>query len=346
MHKTADAEPQHVDDAIANRKSCLAASDCRRPNSNGWRVLVSAAARFGPGVIRRAAGTRDADSGRAGVSVRGRIHWRMFQGAGEIVPAVRWELASRLSYFLWSSLPDEELPSRGRWEAGRSGHRRGRRGGCCAIPRLGDWPPSSSASGWVSIGSTNTAASMPDGFRSSTSRCKRPCTTKRLSFFEYIVREDRPVPEILFADYTFLNASLARHYGIDTPEIPEEPCVACGGRRGAASRRLAGNGCGVGGDLGSSAHQCRQARRLGAAPSARHAGSATARRCGLDCGGRRSGRWFDRPQAARSPSPRPTCNNCHSRIDPAGLCPGTLRSDWSLARAVSRRTNRSTLAGR
>ena len=36
-----------------------------------------------------------------------------------------------------------------------------------------------------------------------------------ISFFEYIVREDRPVSEMLHADYTFLNKPLAKHYGID-----------------------------------------------------------------------------------------------------------------------------------
>jgi hypothetical protein len=35
-----------------------------------------------------------------------------------------------------------------------------------------------------------------------------------ISFFEYIIREDRPIREIVFADYTFLNAELAMHYGV------------------------------------------------------------------------------------------------------------------------------------
>ena len=36
-----------------------------------------------------------------------------------------------------------------------------------------------------------------------------------VSSFEYIVRQDRPVKEILYADYTFLNKPLAKFYGID-----------------------------------------------------------------------------------------------------------------------------------
>ncbi len=42
--------------------------------------------------------------------------------------------------------------------------------------------------------------------------------TRRCSFFDYLVRKDRPVGEILTADYTFLNKPLAKHYGV-TKEI-------------------------------------------------------------------------------------------------------------------------------
>jgi hypothetical protein len=47
-----------------------------------------------------------------------------------------------------------------------------------------------------------------------------------VSFFEHIVREDRPAGEILFADYTFLNRQLARHYGIDREEIDRDNAPA------------------------------------------------------------------------------------------------------------------------
>lgn len=39
------------------------------------------------------------------------------------------------------------------------------------------------------------------------------------SFFEHVVREDRPVNDILFADYSFLDRPLAQHYGIDAPDV-------------------------------------------------------------------------------------------------------------------------------
>jgi hypothetical protein len=41
-----------------------------------------------------------------------------------------------------------------------------------------------------------------------------------VSFFEYIIREDRPVHEILFADYSFLNSDLVQHYGIKASDVP------------------------------------------------------------------------------------------------------------------------------
>ena len=39
-----------------------------------------------------------------------------------------------------------------------------------------------------------------------------------ISFFEYVLRKDRPVSELLSADYDFLNAPLAKYYGV-TKEI-------------------------------------------------------------------------------------------------------------------------------
>jgi hypothetical protein len=51
-------------------------------------------------------------------------------------------------------------------------------------------------------------------FPEFTPEVKSAMYDEAVSFFEHIVRKDRPVREILFADYTFLNQSLAKHYGI------------------------------------------------------------------------------------------------------------------------------------
>jgi hypothetical protein len=55
----------------------------------------------------------------------------------------------------------------------------------------------------------------PERFPEFTDSLKGSMHNEAVSFFEYIVRNDRPVNEILFADYAFLNEELATHYGID-----------------------------------------------------------------------------------------------------------------------------------
>ena len=51
-------------------------------------------------------------------------------------------------------------------------------------------------------------------FPEFTEEVKTAMYDEAVSFFEYIVRNDRPVREILTADYTFLNKALAKHYGV------------------------------------------------------------------------------------------------------------------------------------
>ena len=55
-------------------------------------------------------------------------------------------------------------------------------------------------------------------FPEFTQEVKSGMYDEAVSFFDYLVRKDRPVGEILTADYTFLNKPLAKHYGV-TKEI-------------------------------------------------------------------------------------------------------------------------------
>jgi hypothetical protein len=54
-----------------------------------------------------------------------------------------------------------------------------------------------------------------DRFPDFTAEVRESMYDEAVSFFEHVVRKDRPVREILFADYTFLNAPLAKFYGVD-----------------------------------------------------------------------------------------------------------------------------------
>jgi hypothetical protein len=54
-------------------------------------------------------------------------------------------------------------------------------------------------------------------FPEFTDKLRAALYEEAVSFFEHLVREDRPVDELLFADYTFLNRPLAEHYGLRVP---------------------------------------------------------------------------------------------------------------------------------
>jgi mono/diheme cytochrome c family protein len=134
-------------------------------------------------------------------------------GAAHAVSDV--ELASRLSFFLWSSIPDEKLLTLA--TAGRL-----REPGVleAQIRRLiadkrADALASNFAGQWLQLRNLESKVSpdllmFPD-FDDNTRRAFRRETEL---FFAYIMRENRSALELLSADYTFLNERLAKHYGI------------------------------------------------------------------------------------------------------------------------------------
>ena len=125
------------------------------------------------------------------------------------------QLASRLSFFLWSSIPDEELLELA--ERGQAARARGPRAAGAADARRSALARRSSR---TSRGSGCICATLPASCpirfcsRTSTTRCARAFRRETELFFDSIVREDRPALDLLRADYTFVNERLARHYGI------------------------------------------------------------------------------------------------------------------------------------
>jgi hypothetical protein len=124
------------------------------------------------------------------------------------------ELASRLSFFLWSSIPDDELigvASEGGLSQPNVLEQQVRR--MLADPRA-DSLVSSFAQQLLYL--RNLPATSPDGIFYPNWDDELRQSLKRESelFFESIVREDRNILDLLTADYTFVNERLARHYGI------------------------------------------------------------------------------------------------------------------------------------
>ena len=124
------------------------------------------------------------------------------------------ELASRLSYFLWSSIPDEELlglAERGKLQDPAVLEQQARR--MLADPRskaLVD----NFAGQWLYLRNLKTKTPNRDVFPDFDENLRQGFAQETELFLESMLREDRPVLSLLTADYTFLNERLARHYGV------------------------------------------------------------------------------------------------------------------------------------
>ena len=124
------------------------------------------------------------------------------------------ELASQLSFFLWSSIPDDELIEVAADGALRDPgvlERQVRR--MLADPRA-EALVTNFAAQWLYL--RNLPAVSPDFivFPDFDETLRRALRTETELFFDSIIREDRSVLDLLTADYTFLNERLAKHYGI------------------------------------------------------------------------------------------------------------------------------------
>ncbi len=125
------------------------------------------------------------------------------------------ELACRLSYFLWSSMPDQELTTladSGRLHEPETLQFQVRR--MLADPKSRAMAEDF-AGQWLRVGSLADLAE-PDRrlFPEYTPELRDAMVEEAVSFFHGILREDRPVVELLESYYTYLNEPLAKHYGI------------------------------------------------------------------------------------------------------------------------------------
>ena len=133
-------------------------------------------------------------------------------------PLDAYELASRLSYFLWSSMPDERLFSLA--EAGELIRPEVLRS---EVKRMLDDPKSEAltrnfAGQWLQFRNLESVTPDPSLFPDFTPKLRDAMKKETELFFTTIMRENRPLTDFLEADFTFLNGPLARHYGVDGPQ--------------------------------------------------------------------------------------------------------------------------------
>jgi hypothetical protein len=158
-------------------------------------------------------------TGLAYILVAPQFLFRVEQDAAGVAPGSLYrindlELATRLSFFLWSSLPDDELidaavagnlsePAELRKQVERM-----------LADERATTLANSFASQWLYL--RNLRASAPDMyvFPDFDDNLRQSAIRETELLFETIVREDRPLTELLSADYTYLNERLAQHYGV------------------------------------------------------------------------------------------------------------------------------------
>ena len=256
--------------------------------------------------------------------------------AGDAYRLSDLELASRLSFFLWRSIPDDELldvATEGRLSNPDILGRQVRR--MLADPKatrfMNDF-----AGQWLQVRNINEQ--LPDGglFAQFNDTLRKAMVTETELFFESQVRENRPIPELLRADHTYLNEQLARHYGVD--DIYGSP-VPPGRARRRPAPRPAGPREHTDDHLVREPHLGGAARKMDAGEHPRRpaAGPAAERAAAR---GERPGGRADLAAGEDGAAPEQSGLRELPRHDrPAGVCARALRRDRAMARCGRRRTD-------
>lgn len=127
-------------------------------------------------------------------------------------PIGEFALASRLSYFLWSSMPDDELFA-------LAERKKLRRDLQAQVRRMLNDPKAEAlvdnfAGQWLQIRNLEQAAPDPGEFPAFDDKLRGAMQEETKRFFADVMRKDFSVLTFLDANYSFLNERLARHYGI------------------------------------------------------------------------------------------------------------------------------------
>jgi hypothetical protein len=131
------------------------------------------------------------------------------------------ELASRLSYFLWSSMPDDELLSLAEanklhepavLDAQLKRMMTDKKAGAFADNFAGQW---------LEVRNLDEISPDPKKFAAWGPELKEDFRTETRLFFQYVLSENRPISEFVQAKYSFLNENLAKFYGIQGVKGPD-----------------------------------------------------------------------------------------------------------------------------
>ena len=124
------------------------------------------------------------------------------------------DLASRLSFFLWSSIPDDELLDaavQGKLSQPGELEKQTRR---MIADRRSFNLATNFAGQWLRLRNIDAVSPSANLFRDFDDNIRQALRQETELFFDSVLREDRSVRTLIKADYTFLNERLAKHYGI------------------------------------------------------------------------------------------------------------------------------------
>jgi mono/diheme cytochrome c family protein len=228
------------------------------------------------------------------------------------------ELASRLSFFLWSSIPDDELLDvavAGRLKEPRVLERQVRR---MLADRRSESMVTNFAAQWLYL--RDIDAKVPDEvlFQDFDETLRDALRRETELFIDSVFKENRSVLDLLTADYTFLNERLARHYAI--PHVKgsyfRRVTLPAGSKRGG----LLGHGSIL--TITSYANRTSPVLRgkwvlenlLSAAPPPPPADIPALQTSAAD-----SGAALTMREAMARHRASPSCASCHARMDPIGF---------------------------
>lgn len=141
---------------------------------------------------------------------------------GKVVPIDEYALASRLSYFLWSSAPDKallDLASKGKLRE----NLRGQVDRMLAQAKadrmvenfVGQWLQARDLSGLsIDVRRILRERNSKNAAKIFNSGTRRDMKTETEEFFQHVLLQNRPILELLNANYSFLNENLAKFYGV------------------------------------------------------------------------------------------------------------------------------------
>jgi mono/diheme cytochrome c family protein len=226
------------------------------------------------------------------------------------------ELASRLSFFLWSSIPDDQLLS-----LAENGKLKDQRVLDRQVRRMLSDPRSEALLNnffgqWLQLRRVPGLTPDPVEYASFDESLRQAFQKETELFLKSMVREDHPVTDLLDANYTFLNERLARHYGV--PNIYgsrfRRVMLSDGNRQGLL---------GQGSILTETSYATRTSvvlrgvwvldNLLGTPPPAPPPGVPSLKERGED------GKILSVRQSMEEHRANPVCATCHARIDPIGF---------------------------